>query len=256
MTFREKIKRVFTHSEPQARNQKAEDKPQPEAEPNPTTTGPNGGNGGGAAAKPRKWKLRRDRKPKIEVYKPYQVPPSKFRGPFDPDHMKRMADYAIPQEEQPTEDRPLSMLSMLSELSPTQTREPKPWDEVDDDDTNTRKHDAEEEQLEVDVVDPLDKPTAMHLESPPIDQTPDRASEKTAFTHDGGGSLSSLTLVTPPINDTGRQEQPESHFPTSRITTGKDVFPAVTLHSHSDTNTPILATSGLGVSLTAVEARA
>lgn len=33
-------------------------------------------------------------KPKVEYYRRHEVPPSKFRGPFDKGHQKRLADWS------------------------------------------------------------------------------------------------------------------------------------------------------------------
>ncbi|PGH03144.1 hypothetical protein AJ80_08740 [Polytolypa hystricis UAMH7299] len=57
-------------------------------------------------------------KPKIEIYKPHELPRSKYRGPFDEEHIQRLAAYSIPRAQ---EERPRSM---VSEFSPMGTRAP------------------------------------------------------------------------------------------------------------------------------------
>ncbi|KAG5302293.1 hypothetical protein I7I48_02592 [Histoplasma ohiense] len=59
-------------------------------------------------------------KPKIELYKAHEIPRSKYRGPFDEAHIKRLAAYSI-SGAMLSADRPRSM---LSELSPMGTRAP------------------------------------------------------------------------------------------------------------------------------------
>ncbi|KAJ5174258.1 uncharacterized protein N7482_000135 [Penicillium canariense] len=71
MTFREKVRRVFQRSSPSK------------------------GNG----------------KPNVEYYRRNEVPPSKFRGPFDKAHQKRLAAWSF---ERAMEDRPRSLDLSLS----------------------------------------------------------------------------------------------------------------------------------------------
>jgi hypothetical protein len=55
---------------------------------------------------------------KIEYYKRGEIPPSKFRGPFDPEHQKRLAAWSFEaaQAERPRAlDTPLSPCTSLSE---------------------------------------------------------------------------------------------------------------------------------------------
>lgn len=59
---------------------------------------------------------------KIEYYKPREVPRSKFRGPVDPDHQKRLAAWNFPQA---MEDRPRSPGRNLA-LSPCATIDQQP----------------------------------------------------------------------------------------------------------------------------------
>lgn len=73
MTFRDKVKRVFhRHS-------------------NSTTNG----NG----------------KPNVEYYRRHEIPPSKFRGPFDKEHQKRLAAWSF---DRAMVDRPRSLDLALS----------------------------------------------------------------------------------------------------------------------------------------------
>lgn len=72
MTFRERVKRVFHRS-------------------------PSGGVDNG--------------KPKIEYYRRHEVPPSKFRGPFDKEHQKRLAAWSF---DRALVDRPRSFDLALS----------------------------------------------------------------------------------------------------------------------------------------------
>lgn len=64
-------------------------------------------------------------KPKVEYYRRHEVPPSKFRGPFDKDHQKRLAAWSF---ERATVERARSL--DLS-LSPCATSS-EPWANVSD----------------------------------------------------------------------------------------------------------------------------
>lgn len=63
---------------------------------------------------PRKPKYDKNGKPKIELYKPYEVPPSKYRGPFDQKHLKKLADYSWGQA---MTERPRSLVSQCSPMT-------------------------------------------------------------------------------------------------------------------------------------------
>lgn len=61
---------------------------------------------------------------KIEYYRRHEIPPSKFRGPFDPDHQKRLAAYNLQTAQ---EDRPRSpdlSLSPCATLPPDYVPQP------------------------------------------------------------------------------------------------------------------------------------
>ncbi|RJE26980.1 hypothetical protein PHISCL_00681 [Aspergillus sclerotialis] len=61
---------------------------------------------------------------KIEYYRRHEVPPSKFRGPFDPDHQKMLAAYNLQTAQ---EDRPRSpdlSLSPCATLPPEYRPQP------------------------------------------------------------------------------------------------------------------------------------
>lgn len=75
MPFRERVKRVF-HRHSHSAN-------------------PNGTNG----------------RPKVDYYRRHEVPPSKFRGPFDKDHQKRLAAWSF---DRAVMDRPRSLDLALS----------------------------------------------------------------------------------------------------------------------------------------------
>ena len=67
---------------------------------------------------PRKPKYDKNGKVKIELFKPHEVPPSKYRGPFDPKHLKALADYSWGAA---LTERPRSIVSQCSpktELGP------------------------------------------------------------------------------------------------------------------------------------------
>ena len=61
---------------------------------------------------------------KIEYYRRHEIPPSKFRGPFDPDHQKMLAAYNLHTAQ---EDRPRSpdlSLSPCATLPPEYRPQP------------------------------------------------------------------------------------------------------------------------------------
>ncbi|PGG98841.1 hypothetical protein GX51_06576 [Blastomyces parvus] len=131
--LREKIKRVFSRSD--SGSLSASSSPQTSKDPkNQKSSRPKSGywprqtrdhnKGGGIGSpiglKPGKTKYRGNGKPKIELYKPHEVPRSKYRGPFDENHIERLAAYSI-SNAMLSADRPRSM---LSELSPMGTRAP------------------------------------------------------------------------------------------------------------------------------------
>ncbi|EEH41224.2 hypothetical protein PAAG_03510 [Paracoccidioides lutzii Pb01] len=62
------------------------------------------------AVKPSKTKYRANGKPKIELYKAHEVPRSKYWGPFDEAHLRRLAAYSI-TDAMSRERRPRSMIS-------------------------------------------------------------------------------------------------------------------------------------------------
>lgn len=63
---------------------------------------------------PRKPKYDKNGKVKIELYKPHEVPPSKYRGPFDPKHIKALADYSWGAA---LTERPRSIVSQCSPMT-------------------------------------------------------------------------------------------------------------------------------------------
>lgn len=64
-------------------------------------------------------------KPKVEYYRRHEVPPSKFRGPFDKDHQKRLAAWSF---DRALVERPRSFDLALS---PCATYDPNPSDSED-----------------------------------------------------------------------------------------------------------------------------
>ncbi|KAK2774125.1 hypothetical protein FQN53_003750 [Emmonsiellopsis sp. PD_33] len=125
-SFREKIKRVFSRSA-SGPSQRPKDSSTPSSKPKgsrrpsqsqppnkPATIRPPIG------VKPGKIKYRSNGKPKIELYKEHEIPRSKYRGPFDEEHIKRLAAYTISSATTGS-DRPRSF---VSELSPMGTRAP------------------------------------------------------------------------------------------------------------------------------------
>ncbi|KAK2757574.1 hypothetical protein FQN54_004543 [Arachnomyces sp. PD_36] len=65
-------------------------------------------------------KRRNNSKPKIELYKPYEIPPSKYRGPWDADHQRKLKAYTFTPSGSSARVTKVSSL----ELSPTATRAP------------------------------------------------------------------------------------------------------------------------------------
>ncbi|PGH00181.1 hypothetical protein AJ79_08286 [Helicocarpus griseus UAMH5409] len=131
MSFRDKIKRVFSRSgsnsgsnspqspgDPNNPNRPAAHAPKHNLKHTPTFRPP--GLRVPVGVKPAKIKYRANGKPKIELYKAHEVPRSKYRGPFDEAHIERLAAYSI-SGAMVDGSRPRSM---LSEMSPTGTRAP------------------------------------------------------------------------------------------------------------------------------------
>ncbi|KAK2809730.1 hypothetical protein FQN50_003575 [Emmonsiellopsis sp. PD_5] len=138
-SFRQKIKRVFSRSASgPSRRPKDSSTPSSKTKPSrrhsqsqppnkPTTIRTPIG------VKPGKIKYRSNGKPKIELYKEHEIPRSKYRGPFDEDHIKRLAAYTISGATTES-DRPRSF---VSELSPMGTRAP------------SRRHSAENTRSDI-----------------------------------------------------------------------------------------------------------
>lgn len=105
MVFRDRVKRVFHRSGSASSSSSS------------NNNNNNGNNG----------------KPKVEYYRRHEVPPSKFRGPFDKDHQKRLAAWSW---ERATAERPREF---DLDLSPCATNDsPGPLDSNhsgDDDDS-------------------------------------------------------------------------------------------------------------------------
>ncbi|EEP80031.1 predicted protein [Uncinocarpus reesii 1704] len=112
MPIREKIKRVFSRTSAASSSSSPSSSittPAPQRSKPKTTTVVLAGVKT-VKVKPR---LGKDGKPKIEIYKPHEVPRSKYRGPFDQDHLRSLAAYSIPTA---MSDRPRSMVSELSPM--------------------------------------------------------------------------------------------------------------------------------------------
>ncbi|EEH16760.2 hypothetical protein PABG_06847 [Paracoccidioides brasiliensis Pb03] len=128
--FREKIKRMFSRSSSGSRSASGSGSPQISSKdpkslkPNSTSRRHSYGLGHkngrtssklGAsripiAVKPSKVKYRANGKPKIELYKAHEIPRSKYWGPFDEAHLRRLAAYSI-TDAMSRERRPRSMIS-------------------------------------------------------------------------------------------------------------------------------------------------
>ncbi|ODH23353.1 hypothetical protein ACO22_05399 [Paracoccidioides brasiliensis] len=128
--FREKIKRVFSRSSSGSGSASGSGSPQISSKdpkslkPNSTSRRHSYGLGHkngrtnsklGAsripiAVKPNKVKYRANGKPKIELYKAHEIPRSKYWGPFDEAHLRRLAAYSI-TDAMSRERRPRSMIS-------------------------------------------------------------------------------------------------------------------------------------------------
>lgn len=98
MTFRERVKRVFHRS---------------------TSSSSSSSNN----------KHNNNGKPKVEYYRRHEIPPSKFRGPFDKEHQKRLAAWSF---ERATEDRPRSLDLPLSPCATNDYPSPSDSDNTGD----------------------------------------------------------------------------------------------------------------------------
>lgn len=76
-------------------------------------------------------------KPNIEYYRRHEVPPSKFRGPFDKEHQKRLAAWSF---ERAMADRPRSF---DLDLSPCATNDLPSHPDIDIDDFHDISADAD-----------------------------------------------------------------------------------------------------------------
>lgn len=95
MTLRDRVKRVFHRS-------------------NSNSSSNGNGNGNG--------------KPKVEYYRRHEVPPSKFKGPFDKEHQKRLAAWSF---ERAMVDRPRSLDLDLSPCATNDLPAPGPSSDSD-----------------------------------------------------------------------------------------------------------------------------
>ncbi|WEW61179.1 hypothetical protein PRK78_006669 [Emydomyces testavorans] len=113
MPLRQKLKRIFSRPSPSPSKPTSPAKPTTillagikpiKIKPRPTTTDPHGN-------------------PLIELYQPHEVlPRSKYRGPFDAQHLRALAEYSIPAA---TVERPRSVVSESeAEFSPRGTGAP------------------------------------------------------------------------------------------------------------------------------------
>jgi hypothetical protein len=155
---------------------------------------PGGPNGAAAAAKarfagaqPRMPKLGRDGKPKIELYRAHEVPPSKYRGPFDPVHMKKLSEYSIRTA---SRDRPLSVVSQLSPTDDLAAAAASGHNQED----GTRFFAPYEETLDERIQS--GRRHARRMAMPMPSTSPDCESDFTFLTHDGTETVSSGTLFT------------------------------------------------------------
>ncbi|EAS28235.3 uncharacterized protein CIMG_09439 [Coccidioides immitis RS] len=108
MPIREKMKRVFSRTTSGSSNSNSPSSCPHPSKPKATTVVLAGVKT--VKVKPR---VGKDGNPIIELYKPHEVPRSKYRGPFDEEHLKRLAAYSIPAA---MSDRPRSMVSELSPM--------------------------------------------------------------------------------------------------------------------------------------------
>lgn len=86
----------------------------------------------------RVFRSKSDGRPKVEYYRRHECPPSKFRGPFDREHQKRLAAWSF---DAATADRPRSL--DLS-LSPCATNCPAPDVLLEESGTHGRAHTQED----------------------------------------------------------------------------------------------------------------
>ncbi|KAJ6045154.1 hypothetical protein N7460_006509 [Penicillium canescens] len=86
----------------------------------------------------RVFRSKSDGKPKVEYYRRHECPPSKFRGPFDREHQKRLAAWSF---DAATADRPRSL--DLS-LSPCATNCPAPDVLLEESGTHGQAHTRED----------------------------------------------------------------------------------------------------------------
>ncbi|KAL1957550.1 hypothetical protein VTO42DRAFT_5777 [Malbranchea cinnamomea] len=241
MPLREKIKRVFARSPDASREDKmtvatAPDKPPgnrtrplkstagtnptPKTTPKPRAAAaapyvPPAPNAQASAVRarfagvsPRKPKYGKDGKPKIELYKPHEVPPSKYRGPVDPNHLKKLEDYSWARATA-NRERPRSV---VSQLSPTETGLLTFWAGLDDDgvtmagqdqgpEGNAESQDGKMQSAiqpltDISVQSSAPQETNSRKENDVSPAARDHSSELTALTHDGTDAVSAQTLLT------------------------------------------------------------
>ncbi|KZZ88265.1 hypothetical protein AAP_05086 [Ascosphaera apis ARSEF 7405] len=119
MPFREKLKAVFQFRSKHRSSKKKNKEPSPSAKETATTTTTTTPPRRPAIkvpkVKPYKPKYDKNGKPIPAVYKPHEIPRSKYRGPFDQAHLDRLAAYSfrLAQRERPR--------SAVSSFSPTAT---------------------------------------------------------------------------------------------------------------------------------------
>ncbi|KAJ6175415.1 hypothetical protein N7485_002329 [Penicillium canescens] len=135
----------------------------------------------------RVFRSKSDGKPKVEYYRRHECPPSKFRGPFDREHQKRLAAWSF---DAATADRPRSL--DLS-LSPCATNCPAPDVLLEESGTHGQAHTREDTSAS-DSDAPESSPRAI-----------DSGSQSSTIINPSSYSGSMMTL----LNETSIYEIPE-----------------------------------------------
>jgi hypothetical protein len=126
-----------------------------------------------------KEKKRSSGKPKFEIYKPYEMPKPKYRGPIDVEHMERLKAFSFRRA---MADRPRSIVSELSPfatLAPPTRRGSAISDEVRKTEVTTRPSldVVEEESRPTDRGEATDRPMLLLPNFSFLDLEPEPESE-------------------------------------------------------------------------------
>jgi len=121
-------------------------------------------------------------KPKVEYYRRHEVPPSKFRGPFDKEHQKRLAAWSF---DRAMVDRPRSL---DLEISPYATyQNPYPCDSDDFDDISPDDDGV--------AIDPAHSPVSPISDSDDSPRPTNTGSQSSTLVNPSSYSGSMMTLL-------------------------------------------------------------